>query len=39
MFQVNLDTSKGPVVIEVHRDWAPIGADHFYNLGEDRILR
>src|SRR6476659_5742271 len=32
LFQVNLDTSKGPVVIEVHRDWAPVGADHFYNL-------
>ena len=32
VFQVNLDTSKGPVVIEVHRDWAPIGADHFYTL-------
>jgi peptidyl-prolyl cis-trans isomerase A (cyclophilin A) len=32
VFQVNLDTSKGPVVIEVHRDWAPIGADHFYSL-------
>jgi peptidyl-prolyl cis-trans isomerase A (cyclophilin A) len=32
LFKVNLDTSKGAVVIEVHRDWAPIGADHFYNL-------
>jgi peptidyl-prolyl cis-trans isomerase A (cyclophilin A) len=31
-FTVNLDTSKGPVVIEVHRDWAPLGADRFYNL-------
>lgn len=32
LFNVNLDTSKGPVVIEVHRDWAPLGADHFYDL-------
>lgn len=32
VFQVNLDTSKGPVVVEVHRDWAPLGADHFYAL-------
>jgi len=32
VFQVNLDTSRGPVVIEVHRDWAPIGVDHFYTL-------
>jgi peptidyl-prolyl cis-trans isomerase A (cyclophilin A) len=31
-YLVNLDTSKGPVVIEVHRDWAPLGADRFYNL-------
>ena len=32
VFQVNLDTSKGPVEIEVRRDWAPRGADHFYEL-------
>ena len=32
LFHVSLDTSKGPVVIEVHRDWAPAGADHFYSL-------
>jgi peptidyl-prolyl cis-trans isomerase A (cyclophilin A) len=32
VFRVNLDTSRGPVVIEVTRDNAPIGADHFYTL-------
>jgi len=32
VFRVNLDTSRGPVVVEVHRDWSPNGADHFYNL-------
>jgi peptidyl-prolyl cis-trans isomerase A (cyclophilin A) len=32
VFQVNLDTSKGLVVIEVHRDWGPVGADQFYSL-------
>ena len=32
LFKVNLDTSKGPVVIEVHRDWAPLGVDRFYQL-------
>ncbi|HEV2288512.1 MAG TPA: peptidylprolyl isomerase [Candidatus Acidoferrales bacterium] len=32
LFRVRLDTSRGPVVIEVHRDWAPHGADRFYNL-------
>jgi len=31
-FNVTFDTTKGPVVVEVHRDWAPIGADHLYEL-------
>jgi peptidyl-prolyl cis-trans isomerase A (cyclophilin A) len=31
-YKVKLDTSKGPVVIEVHRSWAPVGADHLYSL-------
>ena len=31
-YRVKFDTSKGPFVIEVHRDWAPKGADRFYNL-------
>jgi cyclophilin family peptidyl-prolyl cis-trans isomerase len=31
-FAVRLDTSKGPVVLDVHRDWAPQGADRFYDL-------
>ena len=31
-FRVNFDTSRGPVVIEVTRADAPIGADRFYNL-------
>jgi homoserine O-acetyltransferase len=31
-FNVRLETSKGDIVIEVHRDWSPHGADHFYNL-------
>jgi len=31
-FRVNFDTSKGPIVVTVHRDWAPNGADRFYNL-------
>jgi peptidyl-prolyl cis-trans isomerase A (cyclophilin A) len=32
VYQAKFDTSKGTFVIEVHRDWAPIGADRFYNL-------
>ena len=31
-FKARFDTSKGPFVVEVHRDWAPLGADRFYNL-------
>jgi peptidyl-prolyl cis-trans isomerase A (cyclophilin A) len=31
-FQVELDTTKGKVVIEVIREWAPRGADRFFNL-------
>jgi peptidyl-prolyl cis-trans isomerase A (cyclophilin A) len=31
-FKTLLNTSKGRVVILVHRDWAPIGADRFYEL-------
>ena len=32
VFNVNFDTSKGTVIVEVHRDWAPNGVDHFYTL-------
>lgn len=31
-YKVKLDTSKGVVVIDVNRAWAPKGADRFYNL-------
>jgi peptidyl-prolyl cis-trans isomerase A (cyclophilin A) len=31
-FVVKLETSKGDIVIEVIRDWAPNGADRFFNL-------
>jgi len=31
-FKTKFDTSKGAFVITVHRDWAPLGADRFYNL-------
>ena len=33
-FRVRFDSTKGPFVIEVHRDWAPRGADRFYNLAK-----
>jgi peptidyl-prolyl cis-trans isomerase A (cyclophilin A) len=31
-YKVDFDTSAGAFVVEVHRDWAPNGADRFYNL-------
>ncbi len=31
-YKVHLQTTKGDVVILVHRDWSPIAADHFYAL-------
>ena len=32
VYKAKFDTSKGSFVVEVHRDWAPLGADRFYNL-------
>lgn len=31
-FRARFETSKGTFVIEVHREWAPLGADRFYTL-------
>jgi peptidyl-prolyl cis-trans isomerase A (cyclophilin A) len=32
MFRAQLNTTKGPVILEITRAWAPLGADRFYNL-------
>jgi peptidyl-prolyl cis-trans isomerase A (cyclophilin A) len=32
VYRAKFDTSKGSFVVEVHRNWAPLGADRFYNL-------
>ena len=32
VFQARFETSRGPFVVEVHRAWAPRGADRFYQL-------
>jgi peptidyl-prolyl cis-trans isomerase A (cyclophilin A) len=37
-FRVKFDTTKGPFEVEVHRDWAPIGADRFYTLVRKKYL-
>jgi cyclophilin family peptidyl-prolyl cis-trans isomerase len=33
--RVKCMTTKGPLVIEVYRDWAPLGADRFLELVKD----
>ncbi len=37
-FVANLDTSKGVIAITVRREWAPLGADRFYNLVKSGFL-
>jgi peptidyl-prolyl cis-trans isomerase A (cyclophilin A) len=32
IFKARFSTTAGDFVVEVHRDWAPLGADRFYNL-------
>ena len=37
-FRVRLDTTKGAIVIAVHRAWAPHGADRFHQLVTSRYF-
>jgi peptidyl-prolyl cis-trans isomerase A (cyclophilin A) len=32
LYRVKMETTAGDFIIEVHREWAPLGADRFYNL-------
>jgi len=32
VYRVKMETTAGIFIIEVHREWAPLGADRFYNL-------
>ena len=36
-FKARFETSKGVFVVTVHRAWAPLGADRFYNLVNGRF--
>ena len=38
VYQVKFETSKGGFVVEVHRDWAPFGADRFYELVQSHFF-
>jgi peptidyl-prolyl cis-trans isomerase A (cyclophilin A) len=31
-YKVKFETTKGDIVVQVHHDWSPLGADHFYQL-------
>jgi peptidyl-prolyl cis-trans isomerase A (cyclophilin A) len=35
-FRVKFTTSKGPFIVEVHKAWAPKGAQRFYELIKDK---
>jgi peptidyl-prolyl cis-trans isomerase A (cyclophilin A) len=37
-YRVKMETTAGSFVIEVHREWAPRGADRFYNLVKIRYF-
>ena len=37
-YRVRLDTTKGAIVIEVHREWGPLGADRFHELVTPRYF-
>ncbi len=37
-FNVKFETSKGDFVVEIHKDWAPLGVDRFYELVQDKFF-
>lgn len=34
VFKVKFECSHGDILIEVHKEWAPIGAEHFFGLAK-----
>lgn len=38
LYRARFATTHGDFVVEVHRDWAPLGADRFYNLVRNRFF-
>ncbi|MGH7711970.1 MAG: peptidylprolyl isomerase [Gemmatimonadaceae bacterium] len=37
-FLARFETSKGPFVVELHREWAPRGVDRFYHLVQSQYF-
>ncbi len=38
LYKVKFATSKGDIIVQVHRDWAPKGADRFRDLIKDHFF-
>jgi len=38
-FSVRLETTKGPILIDVKKAWAPLGAQRFYELVQEGFFR
>jgi len=38
LYRVKIATTHGDFVVEVHREWAPLGADRFYNMVKSGFL-
>ena len=38
LYRVKFTTTHGDFVVEVHHEWAPVGADRFYNLVRNRFF-
>ncbi|HLJ50303.1 MAG TPA: peptidylprolyl isomerase [Bryobacteraceae bacterium] len=38
VYRVQFDTTKGSFTVEVHKDWAPLGADRFYELAKKKFF-
>ena len=38
VYRVNFDTSRGKFTVEVSRAWAPLGADRFYTLVQQKFF-
>jgi peptidyl-prolyl cis-trans isomerase A (cyclophilin A) len=38
LYRVKFVTTHGDFVVEVHRDWAPLGADRLYNLVKNKFF-
>jgi peptidyl-prolyl cis-trans isomerase A (cyclophilin A) len=38
LYRVKFTTTKGDFIVEVHREWAPLGADRFWNLVRNKFF-